>query len=616
MTNSTNNPPSRVSGGSVLLASIWFGVLIGLGELGLLAYDKYVGGDLVFVPRQVVWMAPLANVAYLAVVGALMLLFTGGKPALRSIAFVFTAIGAAAWLFMFGQLLAIANVVLAAGAGIAVTRMIGAREEAFGRFVCGTAKPLAAALVLLIVGTQGWLWWGERSALSALPEVNASRPNVLLITMDTVRSKSLSVCGYERETTPQLEKLAERGVTFPRAIATAPWTLPTHAGLFTGRFHHELGDLDWWAGLDETHQTLAEELAGHGYATAAFTANLNYCSYEVGLARGFAHFDDYPNTLGQIVLASSLGRAVTNSELLRESLGWHENVNRKMAEDVVDDTLAWIDGRPEGRPFFAFANFYDAHMPYLPPAEYAEMFGSLVERTGYRYDTNLIEIHDWSKLTPEQIRCEQDQYDAAIFYLDKHLGRLFDELEERGLRDDTLIVITADHGEQFGEHSLYNHGNSLYLPNVRVPLQIALPGTVPAGVKKDDVVCLRDVPATILDLVGLADGTDIPGQSIAHHWDAEKAETAQRDTIVTECNIIEGGRRQGQAKSIVIGQYQMIIHGDNNAEIYDIDADVDQLYNLRPKPGGAELEKLLRGELNRVLGEEWDPTAEKNDEGK
>lgn len=600
-------PPVRLSPGAVVLFAIWFGVLTGLGELALLAWDK-LAGKLIFVPRQVVWMAPLANVLYCAAVGVVLVLAGGGKPALRTVVFAFATIALAAWLFMFGFLHPIANVVLAGGGALQLSRAVSKHEVGFARMVRRTSAVLGALLLAAFIGTWAWRSWGESSQIAKLPEARAGSKNVLVITLDTVRAKSLGLCGYERPTTPKLEAFAERGVLFDHAIATAPWTLPSHAGLFTGRFHHELS-VNWDTGLDDTYPTLAEELAGHGYATAAFTANLNYCSYEVGLARGFAHFDDYPNTPGQIVLASSLGRAVTNSAMLRDALQWHENLNRKFAADINDAFLGWIDNRPE-RPFFGFLNFYDAHQPYLPPGEFEGKFGKVVPRTGFRYDTNLIEIEEWNKLTPEQIQCEHDSYDGAIAYLDDQLGQLFDALEQRGILKDTLVVLTSDHGEQFGEHQLYNHGNSLYLPAVRIPLLVALPGRVPERARVTTPISLRDVPATILDLVGLSDGSQLPGQSLAHYWD-DTVKDAEPDIILTECLIIEGTRRRGESKSLIAGNLHFIVNGDGSEELYDISDDLAELRNRRASPDGRATAADFRKILDSILGFEWKPEKAK-----
>ena len=145
--------------------------------------------------------------------------------------------------------------------------------------------PLLVVLVAALAMTES-SWLGRIGPTTAAGTARDGAPNVVLITMDTVRAQSLSVYGYERETTPRLAELAARGVKFERVFTTAPWTLPTHASLFTGRFPHELS-VSWLEPLDSEWPTLADALHGEGYETAAFVANLNYCGYESGLDRGF-----------------------------------------------------------------------------------------------------------------------------------------------------------------------------------------------------------------------------------------------------------------------------------------------------------------------------------------
>ncbi len=190
---------------------------------------------------------------------------------------------------------------------------------------------------------------------------SAEAANVLLIVLDTVRAQSLSLNGYERETSPQLERLARRGLSFENAISTSPWTLPGHASMFTGRYPHEVS-ADWSVPLDATFPTLAEVLASNGYATAGFVANVGYCSYEHGLNRGFAYYSDYQFSLGQFILSSSLGRTVASSDRLRRISGYHELLNRRTAENINNDFLHWLSTRGR-QPFFAFLNYYDAHEP-------------------------------------------------------------------------------------------------------------------------------------------------------------------------------------------------------------------------------------------------------------
>ena len=181
-------------------------------------------------------------------------------------------------------------------AGLAVQIRPAGRPPAVSRSSasCAVRAPLLVGAVLAIMLlTFGGRAWSEYRASAALPPAPADARNVLLIVWDTVRAGNLSLHGYGRRTSPNLERLAGRGVRFDQAFATAPWTLPSHSSLFTGRWPHEL-TADWRSPLDETYPTLAEYLAAHGYDTAGFVANLDYCSRETGLSRGFAHYEDYP----------------------------------------------------------------------------------------------------------------------------------------------------------------------------------------------------------------------------------------------------------------------------------------------------------------------------------
>src|SRR5262249_43485980 len=141
--------------------------------------------------------------------------------------------------------------------------------------------------------TTGARAWSEHRRTAALPPPAPAARNVLLLVWDTVRAQNLSLHGYSRRTTPNLQRLAARGVQFRHAFATAPWTLPSHASLFTGRWPHELS-ANWKTPLDEQVPTLAGRLSSRGYDTAGFVANLDFCSRETGLGRGFVHYEDYP----------------------------------------------------------------------------------------------------------------------------------------------------------------------------------------------------------------------------------------------------------------------------------------------------------------------------------
>ena len=179
--------------------------------------------------------------------------------------------------------------------------------------------------------------------------------------------------------------------------------------------------------------------------------------------------------------------------------------------------LEWLDRRGEpARPFFVFLNYHDAHTPYKPPDGAETRFARLPEsRDEIRIIYELWSKTDKSTLQPHYIALAGDCYDNCLAYLDDRLGELFDDLQRRGVLDRTLVVITSDHGEGLGEHDLFEHGFSLYSTEIRVPLLILAPAGVPAGGVVRDTVSLRDLPATIVDLIGLGTGAPFPGRSLA-----------------------------------------------------------------------------------------------------
>ena len=202
--------------------------------------------------------------------------------------------------------------------------------------------------------------------------------------LDTVRADHLSLYGYERRTSPTLERLAKRGIRFDQARATAPWTLPSHASMFTGRWPHELST-KWMCPLRGDVPTLAEYLGSLGYATAGFVGNTSYCSYDSGLDRGFTHFQDYVldklsavRTVHLIDLSlkalARLGPSLRMHWMTRMRLAYGD---RKVARDINREFLDWLSRRREPRrPFFAFVNYLDAHAPYVLPPGAAYRFGS------------------------------------------------------------------------------------------------------------------------------------------------------------------------------------------------------------------------------------------------
>jgi arylsulfatase A-like enzyme len=444
-------------------------------------------------------------------------------------------------------------------------------------------------LLLLTLGlltlVEGRRLWKERVALSSLPAMSAQPPNVLLIILDTVRAASLSLYGYSRPTTPHLERLAQGGVWFRHAFSPTSWTLPSHASIFTGRHAHELST-DWRIALDATYPTLAEVLSSRGYVTAGFVANTRYCNAGTGLSRGFIHYDDSSLGPGRLVesswILSMIHRAL---ERPTEYRSW---VWRKHARDINRHFLRWVD-RSGPRPFFAFLNYWDAHNPYAPPEGYADRFGT----AGIPLQPVLEHRSDRGIRDSAETQGGLDAYDGAIAYLDAQLGALFGELRRRGLWDNLIIIVASDHGEEFDEHGLAQHGVSLYRPSVEVPFIIRAPRRVPEGVVVDVPVSLRDIPATIMDLLNL-DNPSLAGRSAARFWTSA---STPADTVVSSLTHAPGHPpwfpvSKGDMTSVTLGDLRYILNGDGSEELYDFAHDVAEGDNLAAD--SARTEDVLR----------------------
>jgi arylsulfatase A-like enzyme len=325
-------------------------------------------------------------------------------------------------------------------------------------------------------------WLGLLGAISALGcEPGPLHANLLLVTLDTTRADHLGAYGYELDTSPEIDRLAQDSVVHTRAYSTTSWTLPSHASLLTGKFtashgvrmHPKgslvLGDAVGGAphlrryranGLRPEERTLAQLLAENGFDTGAVVGG-PWLKRAFGLDRGFAHYDD--RRIGA----------------LRGRLG----------SDVSDAAIEWL-GEIGDRRFFLFLNYYDPHTPYRDPEKQALRFlPSGAELPG-----------EGQRAAPVQTRA---LYDGEIAYTDRQLGRVLEALRQRGLYDDTWIIVTADHGEMLGEHGRMGHGRTLFEPELRVPLIVKYPRSARRVGRESAPVQLTDVFHMILRGFGI-----------------------------------------------------------------------------------------------------------------
>jgi arylsulfatase A-like enzyme len=351
---------------------------------------------------------------------------------------------------------------------------------------------------------------------------SATHPNVVLIVMDTVRADHLPVYGYERDTTPRLKNFAREATLYTRAVACSNFTLPSHASIFTGLYPRAHGAILFPPGsstvlpLDNRYRTVAEVLAEHGYRTLAVVSNTAYVVPEFGVDQGFEVFDARrvaPLTWEGHFLRDGV-RGLLN--LFASTAGLDEKYRDAAA--ITTDAISHINSAISSvRPFFMFVNYMDAHAPYIPPAPYDILFRGKDRRMTLSryYGMQKTVVSQRREITTEERDHLLSQYDGAIAYVDRQLGRLFDFLRQAGVYDSALIVVTSDHGEAFGERNFVEHWQSLFQNEVHVPLLVRYPhqrtGKVETG-----LVSHVDLMPTILDAVGIKPPEGLHGRSLVH----------------------------------------------------------------------------------------------------
>lgn len=568
------------SSAGILAYAVWFALLTGLIESAFIVVTDLQVAEPRVSPDSV-WMAPLADLFWIGLPGLLVGMVSIRVTPSRRRSLSTFVIATMSWLAIVSlpdRLFWYALLVLGVGLGVQTTRVILARSDPFDRLIHRTLPVLMALTGLLIVGANAMAWWSESRAVAALAPIADGAPNVVLLVIDTGRGDHASVHGYVRATTPYLEELSAGGVTFANAVSSSSWTLPGHGSMFTG---HPPGHLSagWATPLDGKYPTLAEALESHGYLTAGFVANVDFGAPAYGLGRGFNHYRVFRKSAAEFLMSSSLGRLSVRKRVVAKVTGSTDIAGRKTGAQVTDEFLSWVEGTD--RPFFAFLNYFDTHQPFLPPDSFAVRFGAQDHITPRElvHTTRTAWLPERANLEPHEIEAEIDAYDAAYAYVDAEIRRAVEGLDALGLLEGTLLIVTGDHGESLGEHGLFDHGSTLYQPQIHVPLVVWFPGTIPTGVQVDDFVSTTDLAATVLELTEVPNTLGLAGRSLARWWDTSGAAAAQTE-VVAELTRTDGIELQ----AAIVGRMKYIRTGEGGdwtrEELYDLQTDRGEHSNL------------------------------------
>ena len=444
----------------------------------------------------------------------------------------------------------------AGAAGLATAAVIGIgywryRNSPASRSVHLLSPVLLTVVVIAGLSGSAVLRAGQGSS-RPVPVVRSgakSRPNVVLVVMDTVGAAHTSLHGYARDTTPALRSEWRSGATvYTRAIATSDWTLPSTASIFTGllptRHRAIASGPRLHTAISPEARTLPEYLRAAGYGTYGIVANHGYLDPRFGFGRGFDYYSSRRAAAAFGVKPYLLAAAVWR--LLPP--GWRKE-NRTAASITGEASRLLGDIRRTGtEPCFLFLNYMDAHIPYMPPDAYRRRFGPArpwFSWTRYQAMESAVLSGDRAVRPDEQQALEAD-YDAGIAFIDDHLGRLFGDLRRLGFLDNSLVIVTSDHGEMFGSSGVVGHGAGLFTDLVHVPLLVKYPGQrEPVTVR--EVVSLADLLPTVLETVGLASEAPLDGRSLVGGGGGPErvaiAESFQLDWLAAQHRRFAGSER-------------------------------------------------------------------------
>ncbi len=590
-----NEPSSEIRFSSLLGLGVCAGLVTGLVEAGLVySFQNYhrISQDLTCLGHsaELFWICPAVDICLFGLIGVLAgaaSRFISPFFVVRILAWILVLLAFLDWLLVmfYGRIADYALFTFAAGISVATIPVIR-RYRAWALEKCRILLPFALAIaILLVIVVQGGLWLDERIAENRLPPAEPGAPNVLVVVIDTLRADHLGCYRFDRPTSPVLDALAHRGALFENCFATAPWTEPSHASMLTGRLTHDHNSDG--GPIDDRLPTLAEAMSDRGFRTAAFSANTGYFTRLQGFGRGFLRFEDKFFTAYESLTRTVFGR-ILDHFLWRRMIADLDVNERKDAALVNSSYLRWLDS-DSGRPSFAILNYMEVHGPYMPNEPFRSQF-------------NLHRDHAVTRSTDSDVQAQAkydaealNLYDACIAEADHGIGELLQSLDQRGLGKNTLVIVTGDHGEMFGEHGLRHHAHSLYPELLHVPLVICWPGHVPEDLRITRPVSLASLAATLLELVPGGADPRFPQPPLSRLWQ-EPASTVDWPFPVAELRSkpyypAVTPAHYGSLKTLITPKWQLILNSGLPAELYDRIKDPRCLKNLA---GSKEFEAEYR----------------------
>ena len=426
------------------------------------------------------------------------------------------------------------------------------------------ALPLLAGLIAL---WAHYVPYSYSAVITTQDDAPARGANLLLISIDSLRADHLHCYGYERETSPALDALAAEGILFENTIAQAPWTLPSHASLLTSTYPRTHQVTSKERRLPVGVRTLARMLKAEGYDNRAVVSG-PFMQAQFGLRRGFAQYDD---SIAQ---------------------GGHKRSHRVVTSPTINATAMRMLDEVEP-PFFLFLHYWDVHYDYQPPPPYDRMFdpdyaGSI---TGREFISGT-EVYDG--MDERDLEHVLALYDGEIAWVDHHVGQLIASLKERGLYENTVIVVTSDHGDEFLEHGELGHQHSLYQELLRVPFILRVPN-LEGGRRIDRLVQSIDIMPTLLDLLGASPSRKAQGRSHYSLLRGGESDTLPVFAATTKGRKDKESQERTQSWCVFSGRFKYIVYEDDRypAELYDLEADPGELTNLAHEAVSAEMAAIL-----------------------